>query len=161
MSMQAKKLLTPEEYLALERAAEFRSEYHNGEMLAMAGGTEAHTMLVDNLISQLHLRLRGGPCRAYSNNMRVKIGAAGSYLYPHVVIACGERQFLDDRRDTLLNPIVIMEVPSECAEAYDRGKKFGYYRSLESLQEYVVVSADRVQVESYRRQPEGAAHRLQ
>jgi len=87
--------------------------------------------------------------------MRVQISAIRSYLYPDVVVACGERQFLDERRDTLLNPTLIIEVLSESTEAYDRGRKFGYYRALESLQEYVLVSADRVQVECYRRQPEG------
>ena len=87
--------------------------------------------------------------------MRVQISAIRSYQYPEVVVACGERQFLDERRDTLLNPTLIIEVLSESTEAYDRGRKFGYYRALESLQEYVLVSADRVQVERYRRQPEG------
>jgi Uma2 family endonuclease len=166
MSTQAKSLLTPAEYLAIERKAEFRSEYHQGEMFAMAGGTEAHTMLIDNLIIQLGPELRGGPCRAYSNNMRVQVSAGGVYMYPDVVVGCGERQFLDERRDTLLNPTLILEVLSESTEAYDRGKKFGHYRTLESLQEYVLVSSDRVQVECYRRQPGGqwlltAANNLQ
>jgi Uma2 family endonuclease len=153
VSTQPKTLFTPEQYLEIERQAEFRSEYYQGEMFAMAGGTGNHTMLVDNLTAALLEKLRGGSCRPFSNNMRLQVSATGLYTYPDVVVACGQRQFLDERRDTLLNPSVIIEVLSESTEAYDRGKKFGHYRTIESLQEYVLVSQDRVQVECYRRQP--------
>ena len=121
MSTLPKTFLTPEEYLEIERKAEFRSEFYQGEMFAMAGGTGNHTMLIDNLIVQLGQKLRGGHCRAFSNNMRVRVDATGLYTYPDVVVACGERRFLDERHDTLLNPMLIVEVLSDSTEAYDRG----------------------------------------
>jgi len=131
----------------------------------MAGGTGTHTELSDNLIAQLLQKLRGGPCRAWSQNMRVQVSAT-LYTYPDVVVGCRERQFLDASRDTLLNPVLLIEVLSDSTEACDRGKKFANYRTLESLQEYVLVSQDRVQVERYQRQPGGqwllsAASRLE
>jgi Uma2 family endonuclease len=155
VSTQPKTFLTPEQYLEIERKAEFRSEYYQGEMFAMAGATEVHTILTDNLVVQLGQKLRGGPCRSFSRDMRVQVSATGLYTYPDLVVGCGERQFLDERRDTLLNPTLIVEVLSESTEAYDRGKKFSHYRTLESLQEYVLVSQDRVQVECYKRQTGG------
>jgi Uma2 family endonuclease len=153
VSTLPKTFLTPEEYLEIERDAEFRSEYYQGEMFAMAGGTETHTVLVDNLVFELRQKLRGGSCRSYSRDMRVRVSPTGLYTYPDLIIVCGERKFLDDTRDTLLNPAVIIEVLSKSTEAYDRGKKFDHYRTLESLQEYVLVSQDEAQVESFRRQP--------
>ena len=155
MSTLPKTHLTPEQYLEIERKAEFRSEYYQGEMFAMAGGSGKHTVISDNLISSLLSQSRGGPCRPYSQNMRVQVSATGLYTYPDIVIGCQPRRFLDETQDTLLNPVVIIEVLSESTEAYDRGKKFAHYRTVESLQEYVLVSQDRVQVERYRRQPDG------
>jgi len=149
-----KTFITPEEYLEIERKAEFRSEYYRGEMFAMAGGTEAHTLLVMNTSTVL-VRLRGGPCRVYSHDMRVQVSATGLYTYPDLVAGCAERKFLDERRDTLLNPVLIIEVLSNSTEAYDRGQKFAQYRTLESLQEYVLIAQDRVEVEVYRRQAGG------
>ena len=121
----------------------------------MAGASEAHTTLADNLVVAFRLKLRGGPCRSYSRDMRVQVSATGLYTYPDLVVVSGERRFLDDNRDTLLNPTLIVEILSPTTEAYDRGKKFGLYRTLESLQEYVLVSQDRVQVECFKRQSAG------
>jgi len=153
VSTQAKTLLTPEQYLEIERKAEFRSEYYQGEMFAMSGATRTHTTLVVNLTLDLGPQLRPGPCQLYIHDMRVKVSATGLYTYPDLVIACREERFMNTRQDTLLNPVVIIEVLSESTEAYDRGKKFGHYRTLESLQEYVLVALDRVQVERFTRQP--------
>ena len=155
MSTHPKAFLTPGEYLEIERQAETRSEYWNGEMFAMAGGSEAHNILADNLVVAFRLKLRGGACRCYSRDMRVQVSATGFYTYPDLVVVCGERKFLDAKRDTLLNPILIVEVLSPTTEAYDRGVKFSHYRALESLQQYVLVSQDRVQVECFTRQPGG------
>ncbi|MGA2146878.1 MAG: Uma2 family endonuclease [Bryobacteraceae bacterium] len=155
MSTHPKVFLTPEEYLEIERQAEIRSEYYQGEMFAMAGGSEAHNILVDNLVVAFRLKLRGGSCRSYSRDMRVQVSATGFYTYPDLVVVCGERKFLDEKRDTLLNPNLIVEVLSPTTEAYDRGRKFSHYRALESLQEYVLVSQDRIQVECFKRQAAG------
>jgi Uma2 family endonuclease len=87
--------------------------------------------------------------------MRVRVSQTDLYTYPDVVVVCGERQFVDDQRDTLLNPNLIVEVLSASTEAYDRGRKFEQYRSIESLEDYLLVSSDRVQVDLYTRQPDG------
>ena len=104
MSTQPKTFLTPEQYLAIEREAKYKSEYYQGEMFAMAGAGEAHNVLVGNLVTGLNNHLRSRPCRVYSNDMRVRVSATGLYTYPDVVVVCGDPQFLDERRDTLLNP---------------------------------------------------------
>ena len=155
MSTQPKTFLTPEQYLEIEREAEFKSEYYQGEMFAMAGAAEAHNVLVANLVASLHHQFRSGPCRVYPSDMRVGVHATGLYTYPDVVVACGERRFLDGRRDTLLNPSLLIEVLSPSTEAYDRGKKFEHYRSIESLREYLLVASDRVHADLYTRQPDG------
>jgi Uma2 family endonuclease len=154
MSTALQTYLTPEQYLEIERAAEYRSEYFNGEMFAMAGASEAHALIVTNFVRELSTRLRGRPCRVYSNDIRVKVDRTGLYTYPDVVIACGEIQFEDDRRDTLLDPVVVVEVLSPSTAAYDRGIKFGHYKTISSLSEYVLVAQDRVHVEHFVREPD-------
>jgi Uma2 family endonuclease len=155
VSTQPKTFLTPEQYLAIEREAEYKSEYYQGEMFAMAGAGEAHNVLVGNLVADLHQQLRSRPCRVYPSDMRVRVSATGLYTYPDVVVVCGERRFLDERRDTLLNPSLLVEVLSPSTEAYDRGKKFEHYRSIESLREYLLVASDRVHGDLFTRQPDG------
>ena len=150
-----KTLLTPEQYVAIEREAEYKSEYYQGEMFAMAGAGEAHNELVGNLVAGLHQQLRSRPCRVYSNDMRVLVRATGLYTYPDVVVVCGERQFVDERRDILLNPSLLVEVLSPSTEAFDRGRKFEHYRSIESFGEYLLVASDRVHTDLYTRGPDG------
>jgi Uma2 family endonuclease len=155
MSTQPKTFLTPEQYLEIERKAEYKSEYFDGEMFAMAGAREAHNLIVGNLFAQIHAHLRSGPCRVYSNDMRVRVSATGLYTYPDVLVACEVPQFLDEERDTLLNPTLIAEVLSPSTEAYDRGRKFGHYRSIESLAEYLLVSSERAGAELFTRRADG------
>lgn len=154
MSTQPKNFITPEQYLEIERKAEFKSEYYRGEMFAMAGASEPHNLLVWNLIAQLYPQLRRGSCRGYPSDMRVHVPATGLFTYPDVTIVCGEPQFADDRRDTLLNPTLIIEVLSPSTEAFDRGRKFRHYQSIRSLQYYVLISSDHMQVDWYTRQPD-------
>jgi Uma2 family endonuclease len=146
---------SPEEYLALDRAAEFKSEYHAGEILAMAGASENHDTIAVNVLTELRSRLKGGPCRPFSSDMRVHIPAADRYTYPDVTVVCGERQFADGRRDVLLNPTLVVEVLSRTTEAYNRGEKAAAYRRLPSLEEYLLIAQDRPHVEQYTRQPDG------
>ncbi len=153
MSAQPQHHVTPEEYLAIERAAEFRSEYYDGVMYAMAGASFAHATIIWNLGLELGSLLRKSPCRGTSNEVRVRVSPERLYLYPDIAIVCGERRFADDQADTLLNPTFIIEVLSKSTEAFDRGEKFTMYRRLASLQEYVLVSQNKAQVEVYRRQP--------
>ena len=157
MSSDPKTLLTEEEYLVIERRAEFRSEFYRGEMFAMAGASRRHNRIVTNLVTALDNQLRERPCNVYSNDMRVKIPDTGLFTYPDLVVTCGEETFTDDEQDTLLDPLVIVEVLSESTEAYDRGKKFEYYQSIGSLTTYVLVAQDSRRVEQYVRQQDGRA----
>ncbi|MCU1261095.1 MAG: Uma2 family endonuclease [Bryobacterales bacterium] len=155
MSASAIPLLTPEEYLAIERAAEFKSEYYNGHMYAMSGGTYPHALIIGNLTGLFCQSLRGTACSVTPTEARLRVAPNGLYTYPDVMIVCGAPQFADDQRDTLLNPILIAEVLSKSTEAQDRGFKFAQYRLLESLQEYMLVSQSEARVEIYRRQSAG------
>jgi Uma2 family endonuclease len=111
-------------------------------------------LIVANLLRELGSQLKGRPCKAYPSDMRVKIPGGQHYLYPDVIVVCGQSQFEDERKDTLLNPTLVIEVLSKSTEAYDRGDKFATYRKLDSLQECVLVSQERCLVEVFRRQPE-------
>ncbi len=153
MSAQPQHRVTPEEYLAMERAAEFRSEYYDGVMYAMAGTSFVHGTIIWNLASELRNSLRNSSCRGVTSELRVRVPPERLYAYPDIVVVCGERRFADDQADTLLNPTLIVEVLSKSTEAFDRGEKFAMYRRLASLQEYVLVSQNKAQVEVYRRQP--------
>ncbi|MFO0810120.1 MAG: Uma2 family endonuclease [Gemmataceae bacterium] len=155
MSAVPKRLLTPQEYLAQERRAEFKSEYYRGEMFAMAVASYEHSLAKDNLAAEIKQPLKGGPCRTVTSDLRVKVDATGLYTYPDIVIVCGQAEFEDSGVDTLLNPIAIVEVLSESAEAYDRGAKFAQYRQVSSLQEYVLVAQDKPLVERFVRQADG------
>jgi Uma2 family endonuclease len=154
MASLPKTLVTPEEYLTREREAETRSEFFAGEIFAMAGASEEHNTIAFNVAGELHSQLKGRPCRGYSGDMRVRVSETGLYTYPDVVIVCGEPLFEDERRDTLLNPTLIVEVLSPTTEAYDRGEKFIQYRRLESLREYVLIAQNRIHIERFLRQPD-------
>lgn len=151
MSSLPQTLYSPEEYLAHERKAEYKSEYINGQILAMSGASREHNLISGNIFAGIHSQLRGGPCEVYMGDMRVKVSPAGMYTYPDVVAVCGERSFEDEEIDTLTNPTVVVEVLSPSTEAYDRGVKFAHYRKLASLQEYVLVAQDEVRVEHFAR----------
>ena len=155
MSVHHKSLLTPEEYLAIERKAETKSEYFAGEIFLMAGASEKHNLIVANLVGEFRMQLKKRPCKVYPSDMRVKIQTTRLYTYPDVVVVCTEPEFEDDRNDTLLNPTLIIEVLSDSTEAYDRGKKFEHYRTLNTLSDYLLVSQDNPRVEYYIRQPDG------
>lgn len=124
-------------------------------MYAMAGGRAAHNVVVMNVGASLHQQLRSKPRVTYSSDMRVQVGSDHRYTYPDVTVVCEEAQFLDERRDTLLNPTLIVEVLSPTTESFDRGRKFGYYRSIPSLRDYLLVSTERTSAELYTRQPDG------
>ena len=152
MSTQLKTYLTPQEYLAVEREAEFKSEYFNGEMFAMSGASRKHNLIVTNIVRELSQQFRGRPCEVYSSDMRVKVSATGLYTYPDSIVVCSEPKFEDAHVDTLLNPTLIVEVLSASTAAYDRGQKFAHYRGIESLSEYVLVSQDECKVEHFAKQ---------
>lgn len=151
-SIAARTYLTPEEYIAAERKATLKSEYLNGEIVAMSGASLAHNLITVNTVTQLYNQLTEGRCRVFTGDMRVGISTGVSYFYPDVTVVCDKPRFEDDVFDTLINPQIVIEVLSDSTESYDRGEKFARYRQLESLQEYILISQDQVQVEHYLRQ---------
>ena len=148
----ARALLTPEEYLVRERKALTKSEYRNGQIYAMPGASHEHNVIMGNTFAALHIQLRARTCIVYPSDMRVKIGLAGQYTYPDVVVVCDEPRFDDTHFDTLLNPTVLIEVLSPSTAAYDRGEKFAAYQKLDSLCEYILIAQDEVCVDHYLRQ---------
>ncbi len=151
-SIAARTYLTPEEYIAAERKAMFKSEYLSGEIVAMSGASDTHNLITMNTSNALYNQLAERRCRVYASDMRVGINAGVSYFYPDIAVTCDKPRFEDDVFDTLINPQVIIEVLSDSTAGYDRGEKFIRYRQLESLQEYILISQDQVQVDHYLRQ---------
>lgn len=158
MSAAPEPYLTPEEYLAHERLAEIKSEYYDGEVFAMSGGSRAHSKIAVNVAGELNSQLADRPRDVYNSDMRVQVAEEGPYTYPDVTVVCGEAIFADAEVDTLLNPTILVEVLSPTTEAWDRGGKFERYQQIASLQEYVLIAQDRPRVERYARQAEGQWH---
>lgn len=158
---QTQPCYTIEEYLALERQSEERHEYIDGQIYAMAGESLEHGDISVNMVGELRSQLKGTPCRVLTKDTKVLSGPAlrshksikGLFSYPDVVVVCGEPQVLDDHRDVLLNPTVIIEILSPSTERFDRGDKFRRYRThLASLTDYVQVSQALPLIEHFRRQ---------
>ena len=148
----AQTLYSPEEYLIAERKATLKSEYLSGEIIAMSGANLAHNFIRLDIATEINIQLKDREYEVVISNMRVKTTPDISYFYPDVVVFCGEPDFEDDTFDTLLNPVVIIEVLSPSTEAYDKGEKFEYYKQITTLQEYILVSQDKVHVEHYQLQ---------
>jgi len=158
MTLSQEKLrMTPAEYLEFERTSEIKHEYFDGEVFAMAGAKPNHNLINANIVSELRNRIvaNESTCRIYPSDQRIKVEAIEKYTYPDISIACENIEFDDDSIPSLLNPVVIIEILSESTEAYDRGKKFMHYRLIPSLREYVLVSQDHCQVETYMRSDAG------
>ena len=145
------QMLTPAEYLVRERAAAYRSEYVDGRMVLMTGGSLAHVAITTNISATLHEALRGGPCKPLQNDMRVRVAEGSFYTYPDVVVACEPVELEDSHKDTLLNPVVIVEVLSPSTARFDRGEKRRRYEGIANLRHYIVVEQDRPLVEHHRR----------
>jgi Uma2 family endonuclease len=155
VTTQPKHRLSPEEYLAIERKAAYKSEYYRGETYAMSGASREHNLITLNIGASLHRQLRQRPCEVYQSDMRVKVSPTGLYTYPDVIVVRGQPRFEDAHGDTLLSPTLIVEVLSESTEGYDRGAKFEQYRTLPSLKDYLLVAQDRCHVEHFVHQPDG------
>src|ERR1035437_495908 len=147
--------LTEEQYLDLERQAETKSEFHDGRMYAMAGGSLNHALLSAAITALLYRQMPPG-CRTVTSDLRIKVAVAGLYTYPDCSVICGEPQYFGDQQDVVLNPLLIVEVLSPSTEGYDRGKKFELYRTIESFREYLLVHQDRRHVEHYSKQDDGS-----
>jgi len=147
--------MTPEEYLEFERASDIKHEYYGGEIRAMSGGTHEHIVITLNTGASLLAQLRGRPCFTYTSEMKVRIEAKNSFFYPDIAVACGDLQFVDNWRDMIRNPMLVIEVLSPSTESEDRGEKFQHYRELGSLQEYVLIAQDKPYIERFLRQEGG------
>jgi len=155
MSRQLKPYVSPEEYLALERQAESKHEYVDGEIWAWAGVSRRHSLIAGSIVGELAQQLKGKPPEVYPGRMRVKAPANRAYLYPDVVVVCDEPQFEDNYLDTLLNPTVVFEVLSKSTESYNRLAKSAYYRTIDSLSEYLLVAQEEYRIEQYVKQAAG------
>ena len=156
MSAQPVPRISSAEYLRAERLARSKSEYHDGTVVAMSGASRVHNQIVRNLTGMLYNQLAGGRCNNYASDMRVSVRKGRFYLYPDVVVTCGEEEFEDGRFDTLVNPVVVFEILSRSTERYDRGAKFLAYQSIASLREYVLVTQSPRRFEVFRRGNDGA-----
>jgi len=145
--------MTPDEYLKFERESEIKHEYLDGEIFAMAGASKSHNRIQATVTGMLYTQFVGRPYESFGSDQRVKVDAT-FYTYPDISVVCGEAEFDESELDTLLNPIVIIEILSPSTEIYDRGKKFQRYRELDSLQEYVLIAQDSMRIEHYLRQGE-------
>jgi Uma2 family endonuclease len=151
----ALKRITPQEYLIRERQASTKSEFYQGEVFAMGGGSANHSLIAANFVGEVRNALKDKPCTVFNSDLRVQVQATGLYTYPDATIVCGELEFDDDQRDTMINPTVIAEVLSDSTEKYDRGKKSNHYRQITCLKELILIAQDRPHVERFTRQPNG------
>jgi Uma2 family endonuclease len=155
MSALPKQKWTLEEYFELETTSETKHEYFQGNIYAMSGGSLKHALIATNTSTALNVQLRKSACRVFQSDLRLQVTTLGYYTYPDILVVCGEPKFYEGRTDTVTNPVLIVEVLSPSTESYDRGKKFQYYRTLDGLQEYVVISQDAAHIERFTRQPDG------
>jgi len=142
---------TLEEYFTLEERVDYRSEFYRGEIFAMSGGSANHNRITGDLFAALLNSLSGQPCEPFVTDLRLLVKRKRLYTYPDVMVICGPLQFAPRRTDTVTNPVVIFEVLSPSTESYDRGKKFEFYRTIETLREYILIDQARAYVEHYRR----------
>ena len=147
MAAQPQPYITPEEYLAAERAAPSKNEYYEGQVYAMAGASNEHNLIVGNLITGLNITLRDTDCTVRASDMRLHVADNGLCTYPDVSVVCGPAQFLPDTYlDTLMNPVLLVEVASHSTFQYDRSGKFLLYRDIPSLRHYLLVDSRRVRI---------------
>jgi Uma2 family endonuclease len=151
MGQQENNHFTPAEYLLLEEKAEYKSEYRQGEIVAMAGASINHNRITRNMLALLTNALEARPCETFANDLRLWVAKRNLYTYPDVMVICGQPQFIPGRTDTVTNPQVVVEVLSESTAAYDRGDKFQSYWTLESLRVYILIDQERVRVEYFQR----------
>jgi Uma2 family endonuclease len=156
MSTQVVPFLTIEQYLEIERAAETRSEYLAGGMNARAGASLSHANLVAATAHLLYSQLRGRECSTFATDLRLYIRQHDVVTYPDVIVTCPPFQSLDNRKDTVTDATVIVEVLSLSTKNYDRSERFLFYRTLPSFREYLLLAQDRVHAEHYVRQSDGS-----
>jgi Uma2 family endonuclease len=154
---QPPRRFTVEEYFRLEDKALDRHEFYDGVIVAMAGGSPEHSLIIANVGGELRNRLKGSGCNVYDSNLRLQLARQRRFSYGDTVVVCGQPEIVTVARTAKVcaNPRLIVEVLSETTEAYDRTTKFDRYREIESFQEYVLVSQTTPRVETYFRHPDG------
>jgi Uma2 family endonuclease len=138
---------TPEEYLAIEEFSEYKSEYINGQIIPMAGGSTNHNRIALNFSSALNFAFKQQDYEVFIGDVRLWIPEKQIFTYPDVMIIAGEPEYVNNRTDIITNPVVIIEVLSKSTQAYDREGKFNAYRTLPTFQEYLLVDQTRMHVE--------------
>jgi Uma2 family endonuclease len=151
MATVLEKTVSVGDYLEKERISEVKHEYLGGMVREMSGASREHNIIATNLSRELDVHLEPQPCEIYGSDMRVRVTPT-RYTYPDLTVVCEPPTFEDSLLDTLLNPLLMIEILSPSTEAYDRGEKFGFYRRIKSLQEFVFVSQDKPRLERYLRQ---------
>jgi len=149
MQVTEKKYYTPEEYLVVEEAANFKSEYIDGQIIPMAGGTANHNRLAGNFYAILNFGFRQQNYEVFNSDMRLWIAKRRIYTYPDVTVVAGEPEFFNNRTDIITNPLIIIEVLSQSTKGYDREGKFAAYRTIGTFQEYLLIDQTRMRVEQY------------
>ncbi len=144
-----------EQYLAQEEIAEYRSEYHNGEITPMTGGSVNHNQIIINLVIAINLALHEQNYRIYSSDLRLWIPDYREYTYPDVLVIQGDVKLQEGRKDTVLNPCMIFEVLSKSTSSRDRGDKFTYYRSIPELKEYILIDQYQIHIEHFSKTVDG------
>lgn len=147
--------MTETEYLAFEHASDTKHEYINGQVVAMTGASWEHNMICSLTITALVNQLRGKPCQVSPSDLRIKVTETGLYTYPDISVICGEPVFVGNEFETIVNPMVIIEILSKTTEAYDRGEKFQHYREIETLQDYLLIAQMKPRIEGYAKQKDG------
>ena len=150
------KYISPEEYLAEERAALDKHEYYQGEVFAMSGASLKHNVIFSNLFTDIGSKLKGKGCRPYGSDLRIHIPKNTLYTYPVISIICGEADLTDKEFDTATNPSVIIELLSKSTRNYDKGEKFTLYRDIDTLKEYLLVDTEKIYVEKHIRNADGS-----
>jgi Uma2 family endonuclease len=156
MSVQLeKRYYTPEEYLSLEEKAEFKSEYHDGEIVTMTGGTTNHNKITLNICRRLPLTIKGQNYEIFMNDVRLWTARYRRYVYPDVIVIQGEPVYEGSGTTTVTNPLLIVEVLSNSTRSYDRGDKFQYYRSIPEFREYIMVDQYQFYIEQFAKNSAG------
>lgn len=147
-----KRYYTPEEYLALEETAEYKSEYHDGEIVPMTGGSTNHNRIARNMLIALSLQLRGQDYEVFIGDVRLWIPKFKRFTYPDVMVIAGQAEYYNNRKDTITNAQVVIEVLSKSTKGYDRGDKFQFYRTIPSFKEYILLDQSQIFIEQYTKQ---------
>jgi len=150
-----KTFITAEEYFDIEEAAEYKSEYYHGEMFAMSGALVNHNLIAMNASAGLHNLLKNSDCFVFPSDIRVELDKARHYAYPDVSVICGDIRCADGRKDTIVNPVLIIEILSESTQEYDRGLKFKAYQNIVSLREYILIDQYSYRVEYFFKNTDG------